>query len=152
MSCILRICGKKTLNVDTFVSSLHLKPSLVYRKGEYLKNNKIEEPQLIFEVSNADTSNLEKQIKDAIKFLKAHQKDLFKVCEVNTIRTIALDFNFNSRIDKEKVAIQYDYFPSELIKLAGNLNISIWLTQWPHRGSKEYLLLTKGLPQDWQTE
>ncbi len=131
MSCILRICGKKTFDVDTFLSCLPLKPSVIYRKGEYLKKNKIEEPQLIFDVSNADTSKLDKQVKDAIKFLKTHQKELVQVSSIKTIRAMALDFSFNSRIDQKKAAFQYDYFPSELIKLAGNLNLSIWLTQSP---------------------
>ena len=137
MSCILRICGKKTFNIDTFLSSLQLKPSVIHRKGDYSRKIKIVEPQLIFDVSNAETSDLEKQIKDAIKFLKAHQKELGKACSIKTIRTMALDFNFNSRIDQKKVAIQYDYFPSELIKLAGNLNLSIWLTQWPYQALKK---------------
>ena len=86
---------------------------------------------MVFVVSDADYNDLNGQIKEAIKFLKKNSKYLDTISTNKTVETFALDFAFNSRIDRKIVEVQCDYFPSELIKLAGNLNISIWLTQWP---------------------
>ena len=134
MSCVLRICGKRSFNIDKFDFGLQLKPTTIHRKGEYdFRKLKIEKSQLIYTVSNADHSELNKQIQDAIIFLKKNQTYLESILLIKSIENTALDFSFNSRIDQKKVAIQYDYFPSELIRLAGNLNISIWLTQWPFK-------------------
>jgi hypothetical protein len=131
MGCILRISGKK-LNVDKFDIGWKIKPSAIQRKGDLtFKKKKIESSQMVFDVSNADYNDLNGQIKDAIKFLKKNGKFLESVSTNKTVETFELDFSFNSRIDRKTVEVQHDYFSSELIKLAGNLNISIWLTQWP---------------------
>jgi hypothetical protein len=138
MSCLLRICGKKSLNIDEFDFDSHLKPTTVHRKGDFdFRKLKIKKSQILFTASNADNSDLSKQIKDAIKFLKKNEIYLKTICLNKKIEYSALDFSFNSRINRKTVAVQHDYFPSELVRLAGNLNIAIWLTQWPYEKAKK---------------
>jgi hypothetical protein len=59
----------------------------------------------------------------AIAFLKANQVEL----EQLGIERIDLDFGIQDR----DVAVQGDYFPPELLRLAGNLNIGIEVTRYP---------------------
>ena len=42
-----------------------------------------------------------------------------------------LDFGINLRIDNEKVHLQSDRFPSELLKLAGEIGLDIELSIYP---------------------
>ena len=133
MGCLYRICGKTKFNIDKFEIGWKIKPIVIHRKGDIATNSirgkkKIGKSQLIFKVS--DKSDLNGQILDAIKFLKKNSKYLENICTDKSIDTFALDFSFDSRIDLKPVEVQNDYFPAELIRLAGRLNISIWLTQW----------------------
>lgn len=131
MGALLRISGAK-LNADALKIGWSLKPLAVHRKGDasILKNRKNSQTQLVYEVSAKGFSNLKGQIKDAIGFLKKNKKYLTRISGNKSIDYIALDFCFNSRISVRNVEVQYDYYPSELIRLAGNLNLHIWITQW----------------------
>ena len=64
------------------------------------------------------------QISSTTKFLARHKKQLHglrKCCDLLT-----LDFG----ISKRDVAAQYDYFPPELLKRAGELGMGIELSQY----------------------
>jgi uncharacterized protein (DUF927 family) len=135
MGVILRISGKE-LDVDNFDLGWNITPSTVHRKGEPVRiskpdGKKKEFFELVFEVSNADYSDLKSQIKETTEFLDQNKDYLNRLSAYSTIETIALDFSFNSRIDRKNVEVQFDYFPAELIKLAGQFSMDIWLTQWP---------------------
>lgn len=132
MGSILRVIGKR-LNVESFTIG-KIKPTSVFRKGEAVFKNSslgknVENSQMTFSISDED--NLNEQIDNTIKFLKKNSKHLELASIDKTIDTIAIDFSFDSRIDRINVEVQNDYLPKELIKLAGKFNMSIWLTQWP---------------------
>ena len=135
MGAILKISGKE-LNVDTFDLGWNIKPNTIFRKGDPVRltkpeGKKIEYSGLIFTVSNAKHSDLKGQIKETAEFLEQHKKYLERLPDYSEIEDIVIDFSFNSRIDRKNVEVQFDYFPADLIKLAGNFNMALWLTQWP---------------------
>jgi len=76
-------------------------------------------------VSNADFERLDLQIKDAIKYLKKNEINLKKLSELR-FKKIQIDFG----IEKRDVWAQFDFFPPLLLKLAGNLNIGIEISQY----------------------
>jgi hypothetical protein len=135
MATVLRILGKN-FNVDNFNVGWKLIPLNIIRSGQekYPKktvSERAKNSQLIFSVSNAETNDLNTQIAETIDFLKKHEKQLNLISKDESVEIIALDFAFNSRIDRKICEVQFDYFPSELIRLAGKLNMAIWLSIWP---------------------
>ena len=135
MGVILRISGKE-LNVDTFDLGWDIKPSTIHRIGEPVflskpEGKKKNSSALIFAVSNAKHADLKGQIEETIEFLELNKKYLERLTDYPEIEDIVIDFSFNSRIDRKNVEVQNDYFPAELVKLAGQFNMAIWLTQWP---------------------
>jgi len=135
MGAILLISGKE-FNADRFNIGWGLKPTTIHRRGEPVRKTKSEGKKknastIIYDISAAEYSDLPKQIQDATAFLKDNMSYLEKLESDKTIGSIAIDFAFNSRIDRLSVEVQRDYLPSEFIRLAGSLNIEIRLTQWP---------------------
>jgi hypothetical protein len=132
MSCVLRVNGSDFL-VDRFLDNSDLVPCVVYRKGEprssaSKSNSKIHETSgLNVDVSKADFDNLDGQIRDAISFLEQHKMELERLCRFPGVERLTLDFG----IAKRDVIAQSDYFPAELLYLAGSLEISIELSQYP---------------------
>jgi hypothetical protein len=135
MSCILTISGRN-FDVDVFTDTSKLRP---YRKsykgqpkykskpdGEKLTNSSIS-----IEASKADFHNLKKQIADTIRFLKRNKDKLAFIGATKGIEYAILDFGIYLRIDKKKVLTQSDRFPSELLKLAGDLGLEIELSIYP---------------------
>lgn len=136
MGAILLISGKE-LNPDQFDIGWDLVPSTIHRKGEPVRETRPEGKKknasaLIYDISDADYSDLAAQIQEATAFLKNNEHYLVKLEMDKTVESVAIDFAFNSRIDRVKVAVQNDYFPAEFVRLAGRLNMEIRLTQWPY--------------------
>lgn len=134
MSCVLRITGNN-LDVDKFMKNSHLKPYRVDRKGQSIiksapKSKKANSSAFHFDVSHADFSALDKQIKDAINFLKKNKKYLKVIKRNRTVDSALLDFAITSRMKSKGTFVQCDFFPAELLKLAGELNIGIELSQY----------------------
>ena len=135
MSCILTI-GGRNFDVDNFVDKSKLQPYRKRYKGQprfMTKPNgkKLTHSSLSIEASKADFDNLNKQIKDTILFLKRNKKKLANVATTKGIDFAVLDFGVNLRIDRKKVLIQSDLFPSELLMLAGNLGLDMELSLYP---------------------
>jgi len=80
-------------------------------------------------VSDVD-GDLSAQIQDAISFLAANQDSLSKVLANPAVDDSRLDFGYNLRIS-DRMAIQCDYLPPELLRLAGEVNIGIELSLYP---------------------
>jgi hypothetical protein len=132
MSCVFRANGSNFL-VDSFLEGSDLVPCAVYRKGEprfsasksQEKVNKSSGLQV--DVSEADFDNLHGQIQDAISFMQKHKTELERLCKFPGVEGVSLDFG----IARRDVVAQYDYFPPELLYLAGRLGIGIELSQYP---------------------
>jgi|TARA_R110002111_G_scaffold48505_1_gene86101 hypothetical protein len=139
MSCILRIDGIK-FQVDDFLESTELKPYKIYRIGEKLKigKRKFEDSNgCFFDLSKADFNDFEQQRKDALKFLKTHFDQLKTVFDFGLTKDDKprIDFGITTRMND--VAVQCDYLEPELLKLAGNLNFGIEISQY-HPATEDY--------------
>lgn len=136
MGAILLIQGKD-LDPDLFNLGWDLIPAKIHRKGELVRKTKHEGEKrnastIIYDLSNADYSDLTAQIKETTAFLKDNKHYLEKLEMDKTIDSLAIDFSFNSRIDGLKIEVQHDNFPAEFIRIAGHLNIELRLTQWAY--------------------
>lgn len=102
MSCVLRAKGV-SFAVDEFLARSALKPIAIFRRGEpRLPKSQPEGPKLNasgFHVvaSEADFSNLQVQIADAIHFLEQNQGELTRLVAFPGVETLSLDFGIEER-------------------------------------------------------
>jgi hypothetical protein len=135
MPCNLIILGKD-LDIDAFLAKSKLRGFSKIYKGEPMfkskpEGRKVEHSRVAIETSKADFNNLEKQIKDTIKYLKRHKDKLKIIKQTKETDLALLDFGINLRIDKKKILLQSDRFPNELLKLAGDIGLDIELSIYP---------------------
>jgi hypothetical protein len=133
MSCILRIDGK-SFNVDDFLKSTGLKPYKIFRIGEKIKigKKKVEDSNgCSFDLSKADFKNFEQQKKDATEFLKINFEQLKTVFSFGLLaeENPTIDFGITTKMH-EVFFVHSDYLQPELLKLAGNLNFGIEISQY----------------------
>ena len=133
MSCILRACGK-SFSVDRFLAKTKLKPCAVYRKGEPRfktkpKGKKNTQSGINIIVSNADFDQLDRSIKETIRFLRKHRSDIQQLVQFPGQSRPELDFGIETR----PVIVQGDRFPAELLKLAGDLGLGIMVSRYPKK-------------------
>ena len=135
MSCILTISGRN-FDVDVFTDTTKLRPYRKSYKGQpKLKTKpnggKLTSSSISIEASKADFGNLKKQIADTIRFLKRNESKLAHIVSTKGIDYAILDFGIDLRIDRKRILTQSDTFPSELLKLAGDLGLDIELSIYP---------------------
>ena len=134
MSCVLTIGGKK-FDADAFVNKTKLKPYRVRYKGEPIHANKPKGKKQLFssisiDVSEASFDDFIQQVNDAIRFLKKNKLKLTHILSTKEIEFANLDFGITSRLADNKIAVQVDTFPKELLTLAGNAGINIILSNY----------------------
>ncbi|UKN00220.1 hypothetical protein K6119_10795 [Paracrocinitomix mangrovi] len=134
MSCVLRIEGK-LFRVDEFLAESKLNPYNIYRLGDVSKFDKTGKSQsetsgCSFDLSKADFSDFDQQIKDSINFLNKNYNELKSVFSFGLKKDEipVIDFGIESRM--HEVEVQCDYLEPELLKLAGNLNFGIEISQY----------------------
>ena len=111
MSCVLRVSSP---DMQTSLSKISLLPF------------RVENGVAHFDVSEAELSEFNAQIKDAIKFLQIHNEDIQRIMnEPNT--SGVLDF----AIEWRDVALQCDNFPAPLVREAGSLGLELELSHYP---------------------
>lgn len=129
MSCILRVHGRN-FAVDDFLARSALEPYEVWHKGD--KREHRPQPALHNDsgfkmvASTADLADFEGQIRDVVQFLTENFDDLSKLKSEPGVDDIRLDFGLSFR----KVCAQYEYFPPELIRLAGALGMGIEVSHY----------------------
>ncbi len=132
MGCVLRVSGKN-FDVDKFLKKTKQKICKVYYRGMPIfkskpAGEKYRESGINFTVSKADFSNLKGQIKGAIKYLNKHNAELKQLSRCPDLDgEMLLDFGVEDR----DTYTQADLLPSELLKSAGCLNISISISRYP---------------------
>ena len=132
MSCILRVLGDN-LDVKSLAKKLSIKPYDIYIKGQPMfkakpEGKKIQVTGMSFCTSNADFDKLDKQIKDTIKYLTKNKVELKKVTTNKNVTFSTLDFGIELRMGYNNIALQSDYFPHELLKLAADLKIDLGIS------------------------
>jgi hypothetical protein len=131
MSCMFRIAGAK-LDVDGLLAAVSLPSTMSFRKGEPRlktrpdgKRNK--DSGAAFLVSDADFDQFKKQKRDAIGFLKTHKTVIRRIMNWRGVDGGELAFGVGQR----DVIVQCDYFPAELLRLAGGLGLDIEISLYP---------------------
>jgi hypothetical protein len=113
--------------VDEFLSQSTLVPHKVWRKGERKSAKRIHKwSGFTMVASEADMDDVPQQIADAMNFLTTNHEELSKLQNFPGAETVSLDFGIEDR----DVGVQCDYFPPELLRLAGNLGIGIEITRY----------------------
>jgi hypothetical protein len=107
MSCVLRLEGSEQLLREAQAIFQRATPPQRCTTGSFVN----------IPVSDADFSNLSQQISDARNFLEVNGASIAAL----TWRTALLDFG----VERRDVAAQSETFPAELLRLAGNLGISL---------------------------
>ena len=131
MAGMFRINGM-TLDIDRLLASIPWRPSMSYRKGEPCskvrpRGKKNKKSGANFVVSDAAFAQFNKQKRDAIECLKTIQPVFKKIMNWPGLDEGSLDFG----IYRRDVIAQFDKFPAELLKLAGDLGIDIELSCYP---------------------
>jgi hypothetical protein len=111
MSCVLRISA---LDINASLSKLSLQAF------------RVENDCAHFLVSEASFDDLKAQIKDTLAFLQLHRADMVLIMGKSGANGV-LDF----AIEWRDVAFQFDNFPAELVREAGNFGLSLALSHYP---------------------
>jgi len=91
-----------------------------------LKPYRIENGVAYFNVSEAGFGDLAAQVDDAIEFLRANTAELALMINEDSASGV-LDF----AIEWRDAAVQYDSFPADLVRAAGNLGLALELSHYP---------------------
>jgi hypothetical protein len=132
----MRVSGLD-LDIDKLLATVALKPQIIFRKGQSRLNSKPEGPLsarsgATFDVSHADFSQLDQQVKEALFFLETNEEQLFRFKGFPGLDGLTLDFG--AHIDSERFSSSFK-FPNKLLLLAGSLNMSLELSIYPSEGS-----------------
>jgi hypothetical protein len=128
MGCVLRVAGEG-LDVDAFFQQSSLQPLAVYRvgdKGFPKSRGPCIQPGFNVSVSDAEMSELDIQIKDAIAFLNSNNIELLRLRDFPGAENLVLDFG----VEQIDVPIQGNRFPAELLRLAGAMNIDLQVSRY----------------------
>ena len=132
--CTLRIYTPD-IDADALTELCPLKPSSVHRKGDPRRPSNPKRgfhtaSGICVPVSDAEWDDLPGQVVDAIQFLTKHESWLKQAADLPGLSWFVLDFPSNLRIGDNDIVAQTDVFPSDLLRLAGNLGLGIELTTY----------------------
>ncbi len=133
--CVLHVVGQ-AFDPEPILAGLTLRPYDVFLRGHKCFPNDPQSEEVHdvggfkCDVSSVD-DDLAGQVHDAITFLKQHFNDFALLTSVAAIDTKCLDFGYACRLDGEHCCVQYDHLPAELLRLCGELGISIELSLYP---------------------
>lgn len=132
MSCILRISGRN-LDIDAFIEKSKLRVYKKCYKGEPVfpktkpDGEKLRHFSVSAAASNAEFEEFEKQVKDVIRYLKRNKEKLAHIATTKGVEFAFLDFG----VRREVKFCQEIYFPPQLVKLAGELGLSLQVSIYP---------------------
>ncbi len=128
MSCVLSIAGKN-LDIDDFILKSRLKGFVKRYKDESLKSKSNKQGKqysfISTTISEAELDNYEKQVSDAITYLKKSKKKLALISSTKEIDYATINFMISLKSVSDKYFAQYVYLPKELTILCGSLNLGI---------------------------
>ncbi len=138
MSSVLRVTGRD-FDVDRCCAQLGLAPCAAYRRGEPMfpasqpDGRRNEQSGVHLVVSDAGFEEFPRQVEEAIAFLRAHGGEVRQLVQFPGVESACLDFG----VTRRDVAVQCEYLPPELVRLAGELGLGIELSQYPALQSNE---------------
>jgi hypothetical protein len=136
MSCVLRAKGL-SFAVDEFLTGSTLKPMAIFRRGESVRfgASQPDGPKPSFSgfnlsASEADFSEVQLQITNALHFLEQNQAELARLVAFPGVEAVYLDFG----IEERNVAAQTECFPPKLLSILGKLGVWLKFTLYPAHG------------------
>jgi hypothetical protein len=132
MSAVLRAYGTD-FDVDEFLTACTLPVCALKRRGEPVcpssqpNGRRHECSGLHMLVSDAGFKEFAQQTVDATVFLQANSEQIRRLCAFPGVEDVTLDFG----IARREAALQCDYLPPELVRIAGSLGLGIELSQYP---------------------
>ena len=133
MSCYLRVNGRR-FNMDAYLKKHPCEITAIHRRGELMFKHKAKGPKVKCSgfnilISNPGFKNLKQQIRDALFFLKNKEnaEQISILVKYPGVEDVILDFGV-SRKERDKHPVKWYYFPSEILKLAGSLNVGLEIT------------------------
>lgn len=130
MPCILWISSDYPS--EELTKDISLKPFKIIEKGEVLETRegekKYDHTLCGFDVSTEDFTDLKTLVKDATLWLSIHFEDILKLRKL--VSKARLDFGYYTSFSDSKIVAQYDTIPFQLMKLTGELNIDLELSQY----------------------
>lgn len=132
MPCNLTFWGKD-FNADAFNEQIGLEGYSISRKGEPIYRSDPDGPKFdgsscSIEVSKADFNGFKQQIGDVTSYLKENAEALKHISTTEGLEYAGLDFGVT--FSPSNGFVQSHRIPSELIKLAAQLDISIELSMY----------------------
>jgi hypothetical protein len=133
--CVLRVTGAN-FDPESFLQTSALKPCKVFKAGEPRvpptpSGAAQSTSGFNVGVSDAQWCDLPQQVSDACAFLDRHVGELRALAVLETVEDMRLDFPIELRIGKNNVLAQFDYFPPQLVRAAGDLGIGIEVSIYP---------------------
>ncbi len=131
MGCVLRVSGRR-FPAREFAKRTTLPVCSVQVLGEprfpasQPRGRKWLRSGVNVTVSDAEFSDLKRQVRDAIRFLAKHARTLRRIADRPDVEDLTLDF----AIQRRDVAAQFDHFPHALLLAAGKLRISLEVSSY----------------------
>ena len=112
-----------------FLGQTKLPISESYEKGDTFSSKRPPHKDYGFscKVSKGKWDDFYGQVQDALEFLKKFETELINLMQKCSVDDIRLDFGYSCRLS-DKILVQCDFLPPELLKMAGKLNIGIELS------------------------
>ena len=138
MPCILWL--ESALPSANLLENITLIPCKVIEKGSVVATQagtrSYEQTLIGFDVSKADFTEIKKQIEDAVLFFEANEKQLDAIFSKDTLQA-RIDFGFYTTFVDQKIVVQHDSFPHQLLAQLGRYKIDLDLSQFWYGGNQD---------------
>ena len=134
MACILWFKGKNII-IEQVAAALLAVPYIKWQQGEpqrFGRHKFFSTSGLGFVVSEAGFDSFKQQVIDATNFIKVNKNDLFMLGDLaQSLDEGEFYFDFGLHTRLFSVGVQIDLLPAEFIRLCGDIDASIVLSQYP---------------------
>lgn len=133
--CVLRVSGE-TFDAAKYLALSGFEADRIFHRGAPRLESKPdgkrnERSGFAVTVSEASWESVRPQVEDAIAFLTKHGEAIKLLRAAPGVEDMRLDFPVDLRIDRAQIMTQFDYFPPELVSLAGVLGLGIEISVYP---------------------
>jgi hypothetical protein len=143
--CTFRSSGKK-FNVDRFLAKSPWQAAAIYRRGSNQSGRYFSRSGFNLGVSDADWYSLSKQVEDALLFLLHNKEELNRLSCFPGVESLALDFPVYCKITQLNQYVQEEFFPKDLVRLAGKIGIGLNLSIYRGRAKLRRRRNSQALP------
>ncbi|HJT16564.1 MAG TPA: DUF4279 domain-containing protein [Thermoanaerobaculia bacterium] len=119
--CVLRASGA-SFDVDAFLKESPFEPDVVYRKGQRRRPaSRGAQKASGFNVVISRSEEPDQQVKDAMKFLKAHRQELVRLMKAPGIDGALIDFH----CPQQEFFARTAHLPNALLNSAAALGLDV---------------------------